>query len=53
MIISFHMHFISVYALLDQFHCLSFFYNEKEGENVYKLIMTMFFPLWMLDMFFL
>ena len=51
MIISFHMHFISVHALLDQFPCLSFFDNDKRGENMYELIVTIFyvFLLWMLD----
>ena len=43
MIITFHMHFISVHALLDQFPCLSLFDNNKRVENVYELIVTMFF----------
>ena len=42
MIITFHMHFISVHAFLDQFPCLYLFDNDKGGENVYELIVTMF-----------
>ena len=42
MIISFHMHFISVLVLIAQSPCLSLFDNDKGGEDVYELIILCF-----------